>query len=126
MNGETVDIHTETDGVTPGSRFYIHARNVGAAVLFILENGKVGEKYNITGIVEVDNLTMAQKIATTIGKPLKYNLVNFHENRPGHDTRYALDGSKLYSMGFKLPVCLDQALEKTVKWTIQHPEWLEE
>lgn len=126
LNDEVVDIHTEPDGVTPGSRFYIHARNVAAAVLFILEKGKPGEKYNITGEREVNNLEMAQKIADIIGKPLKYNLVDFHESRPGHDTRYALDGTKLFEMGWSLPLTFDQSLEKTVRWTLVHPEWLEE
>jgi len=126
LNDEIVDIHTEPDGVTPGSRFYIHARNVAAAVLFILENGQPGEKYNITGEKEVNNLEMAQKVAAIIGKPLKYNLVSCHESRPGHDTRYALDGTKLFEMGWRLPITFDQSLEKTVKWTLAHPEWLEE
>lgn len=122
---ETVDIHTEQDGKTPGSRFYIHARNVASAVLFILEHGVPGEKYNITGEREVDNLTMAKTIASIMGKELKYNLINFHESRPGHDTRYSLDGNKLFEMGWHLPVDFDHSLEKTVKWTLDHPEWLE-
>jgi len=126
LNDEVVDIHTEPDGITPGSRFYIHARNVASAVLFILDKGVPGEKYNITGQREVNNLEMAQKIAESVGKPLKYNLINFHENRPGHDTRYSLDGSKLFKMGWDLPVDFDHSLEKTVKWTLEHPEWLEE
>lgn len=126
LNDEVVDIHTENDGLTPGSRFYIHARNVASAVYFILQNGIPGEKYNITGEKEVDNLEMAQKISFIIGKPLKYNLINHHENRPGHDTRYALDGSKLFAMGWTLPVTFEQSLEKTVRWTLAHPEWLQE
>lgn len=126
LNDETVDIHTESDGKTPGSRFYIHARNVSAAVLFILDHGNVGEKYNITGEREVDNLEMAQKVADSVGKDLKYNLVNFHADRPGHDTRYSLDGSKLFDMGWRLPVTLDDSLSKTVKWTLDHKEWLDE
>lgn len=126
LNDEMIDIHTYPDGKTPGSRFYIHARNVASAVIFIHEHGKVGEKYNITGEREVDNLELALKIAGIMGKELKYRLVNFHADRPGHDTRYSLDGSKLFAMGWKLPVDFDHSLEKTVKWTLQHPEWLEQ
>jgi len=126
LAGETVDIHTEPDGLTPGSRFYIHARNVASAVLFILEKGVAGEKYNITGEREVNNLEMAQMIAEVVGKPLKYQLVDFHETRPGHDTRYSLDGSKLFSMGWRLPIDFEHSLKKTVKWTLEHLEWLEE
>jgi dTDP-glucose 4,6-dehydratase len=126
LKGETVSIHTEPDGKTPGSRFYIHARNVAAAVLFILSHGTPGEKYNITGEKEVDNLEMAQKIALAMDKELKYQLVDFHSDRPGHDTRYSLDGSKLFQMGWHLPVNLDASLAKTVHWTLQHPQWLDE
>lgn len=125
LNDEVVDIHTYEDGTTPGTRFYIHARNVAAAILFILENGTVGEKYNIVGEREVDNLTMAKMIASIIGKELKYRLVKFDENRPGHDIRYSLDGSKLFDLGWKLPVTFEQSLENTVKWTVAHPHWLE-
>lgn len=126
LNDETVEIHTHRDGINPGSRNYIHARNVSAAVLFILEKGEVGEKYNITGEREIDNLEMAQIIADTIGKPLKYQLVEFHSNRPGHDPRYSLDGSKLFTLGWEIPVSLENSIQKTVKWTLKHPQWLEE
>ena len=126
LNNEVIDIHCEPDGKTPGSRFYIHGRNVAEAILFILEHHTPGEKYNITGEREVDNLEMAQKIAAIVGQPLNYRLTNFHQDRPGHDTRYSLDGSKLSKMGFKLPVTFDQSLEKCVKWTLQNKKWLEE
>lgn len=126
LAGETVDIHTERDGVTPGSRYYIHARNIADAVLFILDKGESGEKYNIMGSQEVNNLELAQKIAKIIGKELKYNLVKYDENRPGHDIRYSLDGEKLRNMGWSPPVDFDHSLEKTVKWTLNHPHWLEE
>jgi len=126
LHDEVVDIHVDADGKTPGSRFYIHARNVAAAVLFLLDKASVGERYNIVGEREVDNLTLLKMIAGYMGKEPRYNLVKFAENRPGHDIRYALDGSKLFAMGWKLPVDFEHSLEKTVKWTLQHPEWLEE
>lgn len=126
LGGETVDIHTEPDEETSGSRYYIHARNVASAVLFILDKGVAGEKYNITGEKRVSNLELAQKIAAILGKELKYKLVNFHEKRPGHDPHYALDGTKLFEMGWKPPVDFDHSLEKTVRWTLAHPQWLEE
>lgn len=125
LNGETVDIHTEKDGKTPGSRFYIHARNVAAAVLFIHQNGKVGEKYNITGEQEIDNLQMAQLIAKFMNKDLQYRLLDFHSGRPGHDTRYALNGEKLHEMGWRLPVSFMDSLCTTVEWTLKNPKWLE-
>jgi dTDP-glucose 4,6-dehydratase len=124
LAGETVIIHADPTCTIPGSRFYIHARNVADATLFILDRGEPGEKYNIVGEREVNNLELAQMIADIIGKPLKYELVNFHSSRPGHDLRYALDGSKLAEMGWKPPVHFEKSLEKTVRWTVEHPEWL--
>jgi dTDP-glucose 4,6-dehydratase len=124
LNDELVQIHSDDDKV-PGSRFYIHARNIADALLFILKNGKIGEKYNITGQREVNNFELAQMIAKIIGKSLKYELVNFHADRPGHDLRYALDGQKLFDLGWHLPKTFDESLEKTVKWTLNNLEWLE-
>jgi dTDP-glucose 4,6-dehydratase len=125
LNGETIDIHSYPGCQEAGTRFYIHARNVAAAVLFLLENGKIGEKYNITGEKEVSNLEMAQFIAKVLNKPLNYNMVDFHADRPGHDLRYSLDGSKMEKMGWKLPVNFEESLTKTIKWTLDNPEWLE-
>jgi dTDP-glucose 4,6-dehydratase len=77
------------------------------------------------GDEEVDNLEMAELIAEFAGKPLKYRLEEFHKTRPGHDRRYALDGSKLAEIGWKHPVQFRESLERTVKWTMRHPEWLQ-
>ena len=69
---------------------------------------------------------MAQLIAKCMGKPLKYEMVDFHSSRPGHDLRYGLDGSKLFNMGWKLPVNFEDSISKMVSWTLEHQEWLEE
>lgn len=125
LNDEVIDIHTDSNGKL-GSRFYIHARNASDAVLFILENGISGEKYNIRGEKELSNLEIAQHIATIMGKELKYRLINPEDSRPGNDHRYCLDGSKLYNMGWKIPLDFEHSLEKMVKWTLKHKEWLQE
>jgi len=125
LNDETVMIHSYPDKKKAGSRFYIHARNIAAAVLFLLEKGEVGEKYNVVGEKEVDNLEVAKLIADIIGKPLKYEMVDFHSDRPGHDLRYSLSGEKMKSMGWELPVNFEESFRNTIKWTLEHPEWLE-
>lgn len=124
LRGETVGVHATPDGKRLGSRFYIHARNVAAAVQFVMERGVVGESYNVVGEREVDNLAMARLIAGFMRMPLEYRLENFHASRPGHDLRYALDGTRLHDMGWRLPVTFETSLEKTVRWTMAHPEWL--
>lgn len=126
LNGEKIEIHADKTCENPGSRFYIHARNIASAVMFLIENGVVGEKYNVIGEREMNNLEMAQFIADVVGKPLNYELVNFHEDRPGHDLRYCLDGSKLIDFGWKLPVTFEESLRHTIEWTLRNQEWLEE
>ena len=134
LAGKTVQIHSNPEQTKAGSRFYIHCRNAAEALLFILKettetldkvNASRG-KFNIVGEKETDNLELAQMIAKTLGKPLKYELVNFHQSRPGHDLRYALDGSKLKNIGFNYPKTLEESLEKTIQWYIQNKnkKWL--
>lgn len=126
LAGETIHIHSYPDKKTSGTRFYIHGRNIAAAVMFLIQNGTIGEKYNISGEKEVSNLEMAQMIAKFMNKKLKYELVDFYSSRPGHDLRYGLDGTKLFNMGFELPVNFEHSLQKTVEWTLENLKWLNE
>ena len=106
-----------------GSRFWIHCRNTASAVLFLLDKGIPGEKYNIIGFDELTNLEIAEKIAGIIGKPLLPKFVDFYSVRPGHDRRYALDGSKMKGMGWVPEVDFEDSLRKTVEFTLKNPQW---
>ena len=124
LNNEMISIHSYPDKKKSGTRFYIHARNIASAVLFLIKNGTIGEKYNISGEKEVSNLEMAKLIAKCMNKELKYEMVDFHSSRPGHDLRYGLDGNKLFDMGFKLPVNFEKSLKQCVLWTLDNKKWL--
>ena len=127
LEGEVVKIHADKSKTTAGSRYYIHCRNMAAALLYaITEKRWVRDKLNIVGEKEVDNLTLAQFVADVIGKPLHYEMVDFHSSRPGHDLRYALDCTKLKTMGWEYPKTFEQSLEKTIRWIIapEHERWL--
>jgi dTDP-glucose 4,6-dehydratase len=131
VKGKTTSIHGSLDGRI-GSRFYLHARNQADALLHVLGQPAplYGEssfptKFHVVGDKEVNNLELAKMIADIIGKPLNYEIVDFHSSRPGHDLRYALDGSLLRSTGWNPPLTFEESLERTVKWTLEHPEWLE-
>jgi dTDP-glucose 4,6-dehydratase len=126
LNGDQVLIHSYPDKKRPGSRFYIHARNIASAVVFLMDNGEIGEKYNIVGEREVDNLELAQMIAKYADKPLKYKMVDFHGSRPGHDLRYGLCGEKMKGMGWEIPVEFEKSLKKTIEWTLRNQNWLDE
>lgn len=124
LNGEEIKIHSYPGSKKSGSRFYVHARNVSAACLFLADNATFGDRYNLPGQVEMSNLEMAQFVAKVLDKPLKYELVDFHSNRPGHDLRYDICGDKLMRMGFNYPVSFEKSLEKTIKWTLDNERWL--
>jgi dTDP-glucose 4,6-dehydratase len=126
MNDEKIYIHSYPDKIQSGTRFYIHAQNIASAVLYLITNGKIGDKYNISGEKEVSNLDLAQTIARIMGKELNYEMVDFHCSRPGHDLRYGLDGNKIYELGWNPKFNFEKSLEKTVKWTLQNLEWLDE
>ncbi len=148
LKREKILIHANKDRTKPGSRFWIHGRNVAAALVFLLDivppqlgteivqaNGTVArvyaDKFNIVGEREVNNLEMAELIFEMVVEAkmneawtLDYELVDFHSSRPGHDLRYALDGSKMKAIGWELPVDFHQSLKKTVEWSIKNPSWL--
>jgi dTDP-D-glucose 4,6-dehydratase len=125
LKGEEVTIHAYRGATKPGSRWYIHARNIAAAVLFVLRHGAHGEKYNVQGELELDNLQVAQFVAAELGKELKYTLHDNPATRPGHDLRYALDGTKLSQLGWRLPLTFYESLRKTIRWMVANPEWLD-
>jgi dTDP-glucose 4,6-dehydratase len=128
QKGEKIFIHSNKECTEAGSRFYIHTNDVTNAVMYLLGqwnkgNLKFCDKYNIVGSEEIDNLELANRIASILGKELNYELIDFHSSRPGHDLRYALDGSKMASLGWK-PNSLDARLKQTVEWYLGNSEWL--
>jgi dTDP-glucose 4,6-dehydratase len=124
LKGEKIYIHANQDCTQAGKRYYISTSDVADAVLFLIERAEKGEKYNIIGERELDNLQLAQMIADILGRPLVYELVDFHSARPGHDLRYALDGSKIAKMGWTPKRKVNESLKEVVEWTLQHPYWM--
>ncbi|OGG58895.1 hypothetical protein A2765_00685 [Candidatus Kaiserbacteria bacterium RIFCSPHIGHO2_01_FULL_56_24] len=140
LSGDMLHIHANRQRTLAGKRHYLHARNISAATVWLLQNGKVLDseategKYNVVGEVEIDNLALAKLVTKYVNeylaakgrkqKKLKYELVGFHESRPGHDLRYALDGSVLAKEGYSFPIAFNESLRKVVRWTMDHPEWL--
>lgn len=137
--GDVVPVHGTPQRI--GSRFYLHARNMADAVLYIVNNvtpQQYGEKvfddvvhvidrpdrFNIVGDVELDNLEVAQIVAEMTGKDLRYAFTDFHATRPGHDRRYALDGKKLRTLGWKAPLSFKESMQKCIDWTLNNKIWL--
>jgi dTDP-glucose 4,6-dehydratase len=132
-DGETVTIHSDSSCTIPGSRHYIHAEDVSSAILFLLnykgsfkpdETGAKCPKFNIVGSEELNNLELAQIIAEAQGKELKYELIDFHSSRPGHDLRYALDGSKMKELGWEPAMSVRQRIAEVTNWTLNNSRWI--
>jgi dTDP-glucose 4,6-dehydratase len=124
---EKITIHSDPSKTKAGSRHYIHARDVADAMLFLLNEVKQADKcakFNIVGKEEWDNLKVATTIADIQGKPLHYEMVDFHSSRPGHDLRYALDGSKMAALGWVPRIDIAERLEQVVNWSLKNKEWL--
>lgn len=131
LSGEPMTVHADAQG-KPGSRFYLHARNLADAWLWLVRNHTPRmypdhdrpSRFNIVGEREVDNGELVEMIADILDCEPQMEFVDFHGARPGHDRRYALDGTLISQAGWKAPVNFDESLRRTVEWTVAHPEWL--
>ena len=88
------------------------------AVYNVLLNGKSGESYNISSNNELDNTTIVKKILEIMNK--SSNLIEFVDDRPGHDLRYSLDSSKIRkSLKWIEKTTFQEGLEKTIEWYLK-------
>lgn len=131
---DTIKVHSNPELTQAGKRHYLHARNIAQAMQFILEHtdeklDKVDAakgQWNIVGDMEVANDDLARMIGKILDVEPYIELVNFHSSRPGHDLRYALDGSKLQDAGFNYPKTFEETLRKVVGWYLEdkNKRWL--
>ena len=104
-------------------RDWIYVEDHCDAVLSTLNHGKSGESYNISANNEIDNITVVRKILEIMNKP--DDLIEFVEDRPGHDLRYSLDSTKISDqLEWKVKSSFEEGLEKTVQWYLDNPELL--
>ena len=122
---EKVSIHADSTRTIPSSRYYTYAGDVAEALLFLLINNFPHLKYNIVGKEETDNLTLAKMVGQAQSKLIKYELVDYHSSRPGHDLRYALDGSLMKELGWEPKVSIQDRIKQVSDWYLANPKWLE-
>jgi len=87
----------------------------------VLHRGKMGEIYNLGTGTETRNIDMAHMILDILGKP--ESLIQYITDRPGHDRRYSLNVDKVRGLGWSSRHTFAQALEKTVRWYVENPDW---
>ena len=94
------------------------------AIMNVFLNGKAGNSYNISSNNEIDNISIVEKILSIMDKPT--NLIEFVEDRPGHDFRYSMDSSKIRKeLCWSQKVSFEVGLKKTIEWYLSHIDWWE-
>lgn len=103
-------------------RDWIYVLDHCEALRLVLEKGKAGEIYNVSSYNEYENLDVVKKVLKLMGKD--ESLIEFIEDRPGHDIRYSLDSSKIRNeLGWKPKHRFNEALEQTVNWYLKNEWW---
>ena len=104
-------------------RDWIYVDDHCEAVSLALFNGKSGESYNISAGNEMDNLTIVRKILDIMNK--SEDLIEFVDDRPGHDFRYSMNSKKISSeLGWKTKSNFNENLKTTIEWYLENPDIL--
>ena len=102
-------------------RDWLYVADHAGAIGHVLEHGVAGETYNVSGGNERTNREVVTALLARLGKP--WSLVRTVEDRPGHDRRYAMDGSKLSALGWTNTMTFEEGLAATVDWFRDNQNW---
>jgi dTDP-glucose 4,6-dehydratase len=127
MEGKSLPVYGDGKNI----RDWIYVDDHNRAIWDILTKGKSGEKYNIGGENECENVVMIDQLVDIMAAKAKLNPVKIREtiqfvpDRPGHDRRYAIDCSKIKSeLGWKRQTSFEDGLAQTAAWYIENPAWI--
>ena len=131
LHGKQIPVYGKGDQI----RDWLYVEDHAKALDLVIQNGQVGETYNIGGYNEKKNIEVVEKICIILDelvaiKPKNIKsykeLISFVSDRPGHDKRYAIDSSKITSeLGWMPNETFDTGLLKTVKWYLENIDWCE-
>ena len=128
LNNKTIPIYG--DGLQ--IRDWLYVKDHTSAIRTVLERGSIGETYNIGGDCEKTNLSIAKTICLILddavpnkNKDSFENLINFVEDRPGHDRRYAIDTHKIKNeLHWSPRETLESGLKATIAWYLNNIDWV--
>ena len=113
-------------------RDWLYVEDHARAIDLIFHQGRVAETYNIGGFNEWKNIDIIRGIIHTVARLLgreegaDMDLITYVTDRPGHDARYAIDSTKLQQeLGWEPSLQFEEGIEKTVRWYLDHQEWLD-
>lgn len=116
MEGQKVPLMGKGENI----REWLYVKDHASAIDLVIKEGKVGETYLVDG-EEKRNVDVTRKLLDLLG--LNESMIEFVEDRLGHDFRYANDGTKIRELGWKPEHTFDEWLEKTVEWFKQNEWW---
>jgi dTDP-glucose 4,6-dehydratase len=102
-------------------RDWLYVSDHAGAIDHVLRHGRSGETYNVPGSAEMTNRDVVAALLDRLGKP--WTLVRSVPDRPGHDRRYALDGSKLVASGWRNRTTFEDGLAATIDWFRDNEGW---
>ena len=112
-------------------RDWIYVEDHNRAVWQVMKQGRSGEKYNIGGENEWENIRLLEKLIDLTARELSIpadtirKTITYVKDRPGHDRRYAIDCSKIKTeLGWERKMTFEEGLSATVHWNLSHPDWI--
>lgn len=112
-------------------RDWLYVEDHCQAIAAVLRHGKTGQTYNVGGWNEKPNIEIVEMICDLVDElsprlsAPRRDLITFVKDRPGHDRRYAMDASKIQrELGWKPKETFESGIGKTVRWYLEHDEWV--
>lgn len=119
-------------GTGENIRDWLYVEDHARAIDLIFHQGKIAQTYNIGGCNEWKNIDLIRTIIRTVDRLLGNSagtsdkLITYVADRQGHDLRYAIDASKLkMELGWEPTLQFEEGIEKTVRWYLDHQDWLD-
>ncbi|WP_462424144.1 dTDP-glucose 4,6-dehydratase [Fusobacterium ulcerans] len=139
LEGKKLPVYGDGSNV----RDWLYVKDHNKAVDMVINNGRLGEVYNIGGFNEEKNINIVKLTIDTIVKIMKeepeyrrvlktdvenisYTLISYVQDRLGHDARYAIDPEKIVTeLGWYPETSFDKGIEQTIRWYLDNQEWIE-
>jgi dTDP-glucose 4,6-dehydratase len=128
LDGKPLPVYGDGSNV----RDWLFVADHSTAVWKIMTEGRIGERYNIGGRNEWQNICLVRRLCAAVARATRRKasdfeqLITFVRDRPGHDRRYAIDSTKIEKeTGWRPAVTFEQGLDLTVKWYLENPRWVD-
>lgn len=140
LEGKKLSVYGDGSNV----RDWLYVKDHNKAVDMVINNGRLGEVYNIGGFNEEKNINIVKLTIDTIAKIMKeepeyrrvlktdaenisYALISYVQDRLGHDARYAIDPEKIVTeLGWYPETSFDKGIEQTIRWYLENQKWVGE